>query len=96
MSTKITWKNPYLKFKKSSIFKNNNQAEVASFTGNILPCASFAIQVTDAKHTGPVTSINSERKKELSRQVRLSNTVLSKTVMTCPVSISSEKFFTEI
>lgn len=97
MPTKLTWKNPYLKFKKPSIFslficKNNNQAKLASFTGNILPCASFSIQVTDAKHTGLVTSTTSERKSELSVQVRLSNIALSEAVMTCPVFVSSEEF----
>lgn len=94
MPTKITWKNTYLKFKKPSIFlftcKNNNHAELASF---ILPCASFSIQVTDAKHTGLLTSVKSERKSELSGQVRLSNTALSETVMTCLVSVSSEEFY---
>lgn len=95
MPTKITWKNPYLKFKKPSMFslftcKNNNHAKLASF---ILPCASFSIQVTDAKHTGLLTSVKSERKSELSRQVRLSNIALSKTVMTCLVSVSSEDFY---
>lgn len=59
---KITWKNPYLKFLKSPIFslfirKHNKQGKLASFTANILPRASFSAQVTDAKHTGLVTSI---------------------------------------
>lgn len=59
---KITWKNPYLKFKKSPIFslficKHNKQGKLASFTANIVPYASFSAQVTDAKHTGLLTSI---------------------------------------
>lgn len=97
MTTKNNLENALLQIlKKSSIFSlyicKHKQDKLASFTANILPCTSFSAQATNAKHAGLVTSIKSERKNELNRQVMLSNTALSKTAMARPVPVSSKGF----